>query len=60
MKATVRPRHAGWLAKHHCAHSAAMIGTIAPRHTMPQHGHKTMMTTMPRCAPQGGVTYRPS
>jgi hypothetical protein len=34
-KATTRPRHAGRLAKHHYAHSAAMTNTIAPRHTMP-------------------------
>jgi len=45
MKAIARPHHVGWLAKHQCAHSAATNGTVAPRHTMPRHGHKTMTTT---------------
>jgi hypothetical protein len=59
-KATLRPRHVGRLVKHHRAHSAAMTNTVAPCHTMPQHGHKTMTTTMPERTPQDDITCKPS
>ena len=35
MKATVRPHHVGWLAKHHRADSATTTDIVAPHHTMP-------------------------
>jgi hypothetical protein len=53
-----KPHHAGWLANHHRAHSAATAGTVAPCHTLPWYGHKTMMTTMPKHALQDGVAYK--
>ena len=60
MKATTRPCCVGLLAKHHRAHSTATTGTITPRHTIPQHGHKTMATATLGHAPQDGVTCKQS
>jgi hypothetical protein len=42
------------------AYSVAMAGTVAPRHTLPRRGHKTMSTTMPRRALQDGVACKTS
>ena len=50
MKAMARQRCVGRLSKLPRAHSATTTGTVAPHHTMPRRGHKTMMTTMSRRA----------
>jgi hypothetical protein len=48
------------LANHHHAYSAAMAGTVAPRHTMSRRGHKIMTTTTPIHTPQYDIACKPS
>ena len=60
MKAMARSHRIGRLAKHHHAYIATTTSTVAPCHTMPRRGHKTMMTTMPGYAQHDSVTCKPS
>ena len=59
-KATMRLHRVGRLVNYHHAHSAAMVGTIAPRHTLSQRGQKTMMIATTGRAPEDGVACMPS
>jgi hypothetical protein len=52
------PRRTGRLANHHHAYSVATADTVAPCHTLPRRGHKTMTTTMPRLTPQEDIACK--
>jgi hypothetical protein len=47
MRAMTRPHRVERLSNHHRTNSAATTGTVAPRHSIPRRGYKTMTTTMP-------------